>query len=223
MIKAVIFDFDYTLSNRGYAIYDGFAYIVNKYFNDYDEMEKEAVIQRMVYLDEEGTISRRHIIDYLVNNYHLDNDSLSNDFATLSEIMAPKTVLDEYAIEVLEYLRHNTDYKLAILTNGDIKTQRMKLEVSGVLPYVDEAIAAIESGYKKPAREAFEYAAKKLNLKCEECLYVGDVMFNDILGAYKAHMQYLLLNNHRKRIYNPKIPTINHLNELIDYINHDQD
>ena len=40
MIKAIIFDFDYTLSNRGYAIYDGFAYIVNKYFNDYDEMER---------------------------------------------------------------------------------------------------------------------------------------------------------------------------------------
>lgn len=215
MIKAIIFDFDYTLSNRGPSIYQGFSYLVNKYFKDLDDIEKEAIIQRMITLDEFGTISRSHINDYMKEKYDVD---MTIDFNDLSAYMAPFTILDEDAIKVLDYLKKNTDYKLAILTNGNIDTQRMKLDTVKISHYFDEMIVSKESGFNKPDKRAFEYVANKLDVKCEECLYVGDVMFNDILGAYHANMQYVLLNNDRKRIYGPCIKTINHLIELIDYI-----
>ena len=218
MLKAIIFDFDYTLSDRSFSIYNGFRSIVLKYFSDLDPMHQEAIIQRMLYLDEEGTISRDHIIDFIASKYDIDKNSLKEDFKDLSLKMAKDTTLDEDALKVLDYLKNNTDYKLAILTNGIIESQRLKIKTVGIESYFEKIVVSIESGYNKPDKRAFEYVAKELDVTPCECLFVGDVMFNDLLGAYDAGMKYLLLNNHRKHYYASFIPKIEHLRELIDYL-----
>mgnify|MGYP003376386337 CR=1 FL=1 len=214
MIKALIFDFDYTLSNRSIALYPMLKDIIKKYLPNLDEIEKEAVVQKLMFLDEFGTKSRKSSIEYLASTYQLDIDELQEEFSDLSLRMAPLTVLDDEAIPLLEYLKKETDYKLAILTNGYYESQKLKIDSTGIAKYFDHIIMSAETGYQKPDKRAFDYAIDKLKLKPEECLYIGDVFFNDILGAYRAGMKYVLVNNFRKWHYMDGIDVIDHLSML---------
>ena len=56
MIKAVIFDFDGTLSNRMKNAYEVFRDYFRPFFKDMNEMEYEAVLQDMMYFDCNGII-----------------------------------------------------------------------------------------------------------------------------------------------------------------------
>ena len=214
MIKALIFDFDYTLSNRSIALYPMLKDIIKKYLPNLDEIEKEAVVQKLMFLDEFGTKSRKSSIEYLASTYHLDIDELQKEFSDLSLRMAPLTILDDEAIPLLEYLKKETNYKLAILTNGYYESQKLKIDSTGIAKYFDYIIMSAKTGYQKPDKRAFDYVIDKLKLKPEECLYIGDVFFNDILGAYRAGMKYVLVNNFRKWRYMEGIDVINHLSML---------
>ena len=214
MIKALIFDFDYTLSNRSIALYPMLKDIIKKYLPNLDEIEKEAVVQKLMFLDEFGTKSRKSSIEYLASTYHLDIDELQKEFSDLSLRMAPLTVLDDEAIPLLEYLKKETSYKLAILTNGYYESQKLKIDSTGIAKYFDYIIMSAQTGYQKPDKRAFGYVIDKLKLKSEECLYIGDVFFNDILGAYRAGMKYVLVNNFRKWRYMEGIDVIDHLSML---------
>lgn len=214
MIKALIFDFDYTLSNRSIALYPMLKDIIKKYLPNLDEIEKEAVVQKLMFLDEFGTKSRKSSIEYLASTYHLDIDELQKEFSDLSLRMAPLTVLDDEAIPLLEYLKKETNYKLAILTNGYYESQKLKIDSTGIAKYFDYIIMSAQTGYQKPDKRAFGYVIDKLKLKPEECLYIGDVFFNDILGAYRAGMKYVLVNNFRKWRYMEGIDVIDHLSML---------
>ena len=214
MIKALIFDFDYTLSNRSIALYPMLKGIIEKYLPNLDEIEKEAVVQKLMFLDEFGTKSRKSSIEYLASTYHLDIDELQKEFSDLSLRMAPLTVLDDEAIPLLEYLKKETNYKLAILTNGYYESQKLKIDSTGIAKYFDYIIMSAQTGYQKPDKRAFGYVIDKLKLKPEECLYIGDVFFNDILGAYRAGMKYVLVNNFRKWRYMEGIDVIDHLSML---------
>lgn len=214
MIKALIFDFDYTLSNRSIALYPMLKGIIEKCLPNLDEIEKEAVVQKLMFLDEFGTKSRKSSIEYLASTYHLDIDELQKEFSDLSLRMAPLTVLDDEAIPLLEYLKKETNYKLAILTNGYYESQKLKIDSTGIAKYFDYIIMSAQTGYQKPDKRAFGYVIDKLKLKPEECLYIGDVFFNDILGAYRAGMKYVLVNNFRKWRYMEGIDVIDHLSML---------
>lgn len=214
MIKALIFDFDYTLSNRSIALYPMLKGIIKKCLPNLDEIEKEAVVQKLMFLDEFGTKSRKSSIEYLASTYHLGIDELQKEFSDLSLRMAPLTVLDNEAIPLLEYLKKETNYKLAILTNGYYESQKLKIDSTGIAKYFDYIIMSAKTGYQKPDKRAFDYVIDKLKLKPEECLYIGDVFFNDILGAYRAGMKYVLVNNFRKWRYMEGIDVIDHLSML---------
>lgn len=218
MIKAIIFDFDFTLSNRTVSFRKALLKIVNKYFDQYDEIEKEAIVQKLLFLDEFGTRKRQDSVNYLKGTYGLDEIQLQSDFDNLSMAMAPKTVLDPKAIPLLKYLKDHTKLKLAILTNGMYESQKCKIDVTGIAPYFDEVIMSAQTGYQKPDKRAFEYVADRLKLKCEECLYVGDVYFNDILGAHHAGMPFVLINNFKKWAYPETLPVIEELDDLKTYL-----
>lgn len=218
MLKGIIFDFDYTLTDRSIALYEGAKMLVKKHAPTLSLMDQEAIIQRIVTMDEYGTSPKTYIIEQLVKLYDFNKEELTQDFKHLSHYMAPFTVLDAETIPLLSYLKEHTNYKLAILTNGNTETQMMKINQTGIRHYFDYVAVSEESGVWKPNPKAFIYIANKLNLKPEECLYIGDVFYNDIIGAYHANMQYLLLNNDRKRTYGTFVPTINHLADLIEYL-----
>lgn len=189
MIKAVIFDFDGTLSNRVYNAYGVFNSYARKYFKDFSDIEFEAVLQDFLLYDSNGTIPVRLRLVPLMEKYgQYLPDTFVEDFTKhYYDYMYEFTILKDETIEVLDTLKGK--YKLAILSNGQSMTQHNKIDAVGIAHYFDEIVVTGDYDKDKPDPEIFLMTAENLGVKPEECMMVGDVFCTDIIGAIKAGMK----------------------------------
>ncbi|WP_202844365.1 HAD-IA family hydrolase [Luteimonas saliphila] len=77
-------------------------------------------------------------------------------------------------------------FRLAILTDNPVATQRAKIEAAPALQVVSSIVYARDSGNEKPAASAFSAAATSLGLPPEDVCMVGDNYFRDALGAIRS-------------------------------------
>lgn len=220
MIKAVIFDFDGTLSNRLQNAYGVFNNYARKYFKDLSDIEFEMVLQDFLLYECNGTIPVRLRLAPLMEKY---GEYLPDDFVTqfndhYYDYMYEYTVLKDDTIEVLETLKGR--YKLAILTNGNSKTQHDKIDAVGIAHYFDEVIVTGDYDFDKPDPQIFEMTARKLGAEPEECLMVGDVFCTDIIGAIRANMKTAwLVGDEEKPSKYYRGYRIKRLKEVLDILN----
>ena len=186
MIKAIIFDFDGTLSNRQLNAHEAYSYYLRDYFPGVEGIEFEAIVQDMLTNDMNGTTSIKYRVAAFVDKYNLPEDFEEKFRAWWYPNMYKFTVLKKDAMSVLKQLRQN--YKLGILSNGGSTSQHSKINKFDLESYVDEIIISGDYDIHKPDIRLFEMMAEKLGVKCEECLFVGDVFSSDILGACRAKM-----------------------------------
>ncbi|MBQ6478224.1 MAG: HAD family hydrolase [Erysipelotrichaceae bacterium] len=188
MIKAILFDFDGTLSNRQMNAYLMYRDFLKSYFPDLNEIEFEAVLQDMLTYDCNGIMDMHLRLIPFRNKYRdLLPDDLEEKLTEFSlKNMYRFTVLKDETIEVLEKLKGK--YKLGILSNGNPFSQHHKISQVKIEDYFDTILVSGDLGIHKPDVKIFEYAAEQLGVRCEECLMVGDVFSSDILGAIKAGM-----------------------------------
>lgn len=188
MIKAVIFDFDGTVSNRQKNAYDVFDSYVRQIFKDFDDNEYEAVLQDFLTDDCNGTISCKFRLAPFIDKYRqFLPDNFEADFTEYYyDHMGEHAVLKKELIDVVSELKKN--YKVAILSNGQSEFQRKKISHVEIADLFDEIIVTSEIGINKPNKEIFEIMADRLGVLPKECLFVGDVFSTDILGALRAKM-----------------------------------
>ena len=188
MIKAIIFDFDGTISNRQMNAYTIFNDYFRKFFKDLDDLEYEAVLQDLLTDDCNGTINVRFRLAPFISKYkNYLPEGFEEEFIDFYyEYMWKYAVLKDETRDVLEKLKGK--YKLAILSNGQSKSQHDKIDHVEVDEYFDEILVSGDIGINKPDKRIFEHMADKLEVKCEECLFVGDVFSSDIVGAIRAKM-----------------------------------
>ncbi len=103
-----------------------------------------------------------------------------------------KCNLIPYAKEVLDYLSQS--YSLTVVTNGFEEIQNVKLLSGNITHYFSHVITSQKAGYKKPAREIFEYALAVNNLSCYEAVMIGDNLVTDIGGARNACIDTIYYN-----------------------------
>lgn len=188
MIKAIIFDFDGTMSNRQANAYGVFDEYFRPYFKDMPDEEYESVLQDMMTYDCNGTVKIPYRLAPFINKYgkYLPEDFGEKFTTYYIDYMWKHAVLKPETISVLETLKK--DYKIALLSNGASKSQHDKIDHCGLPNYFDEVIVTGDYEFSKPDKRIYELMADKLNVKCEECLFVGDTFSSDILGAIRAHM-----------------------------------
>jgi putative hydrolase of the HAD superfamily len=90
--------------------------------------------------------------------------------------------------DVLPCLEALSDRPMGVITNGQLIQQRRKLEIHDLLKWFDPVLVSEEVGVPKPAPEVFHEAARRADLPPERCLYVGDWLDIDALGARDAGM-----------------------------------
>ncbi|HID47173.1 MAG TPA: TIGR02253 family HAD-type hydrolase [Methanothermococcus okinawensis] len=78
--------------------------------------------------------------------------------------------------------------KLGVITDGITIKQWEKLIRLGIADFFDDVVTSEEYGLGKPNIEFYRYALKKMNLKGEEVVYVGDRIDKDIIPASKVGM-----------------------------------
>lgn len=194
MIKALIFDFDGTLSNRqanAYAVFD--AYLA-QYFTNESETFYEAVLQDMMLYDCNGIMKVENRLIPFMEKYrkYLPDDFVETFAPYYNDHMFEYTVLKEETVEVLEQLKGR--YKMAVLSNGDSLPQHRKVEIMGIEPYFDTVLVSGDIGINKPDRGVFDYLCARLGCRNEECMMIGDVFATDILGAVNAGCVPVWLN-----------------------------
>lgn len=114
---------------------------------------------------------------------------------TLAEAMVPP----EDARELLAWARPR--YRLAIVSNFDhAPTAIRALERHGLAGFFEAVIVSSEVGWRKPRREIFEVAFKRLSVGPERSLFVGDSPAVDVLGAKGVGMDVAWLRHGGKTL-----------------------
>lgn len=151
----------------------------------------------------------RTLLDFQIADEKLARD-MSDYFL---EILPTKKKVFDYTYEILNYLTQKK-YSLHLITNGFEKTQRLKLNSSGLAKYFDQVITSEISNSVKPKKEIFDYALKKTKGKIEESIMIGDSQDADILGAKNAGMDSIFVNHVNAPCSTAPTFTIQNLKEL---------
>ncbi len=87
---------------------------------------------------------------------------------------------------VLEAI-HKMGLKIGLISNVNSRGQvPANLEQYGIRHYFDPIVLSSEYGRRKPDPAIFHYAARLANVPTSDCVYIGDRIARDILGARRA-------------------------------------
>ncbi|MBP3040316.1 HAD-IA family hydrolase [Bacillaceae bacterium Marseille-Q3522] len=87
----------------------------------------------------------------------------------------------------------NSGFGIGLISNWD-HTAKDVLKQTGIFPYLDHVVISSEIQIEKPAEKIFQYALQQAGVSAEECLYVGDNYYDDVVGSRKVGMQSILIN-----------------------------
>ena len=100
----------------------------------------------------------------------------------------PKLLLPRESRQVLEELKQ--DFTLALLTDGYLPGQRLKVKALGIQTYFNHIVYTEQLGrqFWKPSPEGFKNLAKVLDCGFESMAYVGDNLQKDFVGPNQLGM-----------------------------------
>jgi putative hydrolase of the HAD superfamily len=97
--------------------------------------------------------------------------------------------------EVLAELKQR-GYKLGIITNTVTSREehvRIALRKIGCEKYFDAVVTSVDMGCNKPDKKIFSTALKRLGVKPEEAVMVGNQVLTDVVGGNRIGMKTILL------------------------------
>ncbi len=125
--------------------------------------------------------------------FDLKDENIKEISEAFKNVRSDKQIPLDGAIELLETLKDT--YKLGLVTNGASLSQRHKLKVAGLVDYFEEIIVSGDINNGKPHPEIFEVILKRMSLEKSETLMIGNNLSSDILGANKAGIKAIWLDN----------------------------
>ena len=210
VMKVIVFDLDNTLIDRQRAFTEMLKDRIELTLPEDKKHLKEQAIQDILMWDDNGTVSRSVSFKKYCDKYEvtcMTSEELSTYWTTISGSIV---YLFDDVIDVITYLKEK--YRLAILTNGSPISQRRKLESTGILNMFELSVVSGEVGIDKPDPRIFDVMCERLNVKPEDCLYIGDNYVNDVLGARNAGWNAIYLN--RLRLASDETQMIDSLEKL---------
>jgi putative hydrolase of the HAD superfamily len=134
------------------------------------------------------------------------------------EIMMDEMTPAEGAAQLLDGLRER-GIRLGVGSDMTADWQIKKLDKLGLLDKLDFIVTSEEAGVEKPELKLFQLCAKKAGCAMEECLFVGDNLKKDVLGALNAGMDAVWVQPEESlRAEHPNVKSVSALKELIEHI-----
>jgi putative hydrolase of the HAD superfamily len=115
-------------------------------------------------------------------------------------------------------------YKIGLISNVNSRGQvPLNLTQYGIIHYFNPIVLSSEYKRRKPDPSIFHYAARLSNTPASECIYIGDRIARDVLGAKRAGFKYAIQIYHDYEHgeeddgATPDL-IIHNMNELIDFL-----
>ncbi|MFC4544664.1 HAD family hydrolase [Halosolutus amylolyticus] len=181
MTTAVYFDLDGTLCSYAVPFEEQFESTVAPY-GEPSEAAYDAYVDRLLdALDSCESEPYRRAFEAVTDRIPLDvtPETLAREYC---EVEREASVVSADTRRVLDRVAKTAP--IGILTNGDDRQQRSKLEHHGLAEAVDEVIVSNGVDVRKPDRRIFDLA--KARLPADDYVYVGDSYEEDVLGARQA-------------------------------------
>ncbi|WP_156290679.1 HAD family hydrolase [Oceanobacillus salinisoli] len=109
---------------------------------------------------------------------------------------------------------------LGLISNWDLSARDV-LKQTNIFPLLDYIIVSSEVGMEKPDKGIFEYALNEANVQVDECLYVGDNYYDDVIGSRKVGMDSVVINPFGKvgmEELKNDVPLITNVKEILPII-----
>ena len=216
-IKAVIFDLDDTLYPEKDYVRSGFHTVANMVPGIGNAFEK------LWSAFETGQLA----IDSVLKSEGIYTDELKASCLKAYRFHKPDIRLYDGVEGLLSRLRHKS-MKLGIITDGRSEGQHAKIDALGLQNLVDEIIITDELGgeqFRKPCDIAFQIMQRRLKIKYEQMVYIGDNISKDFYAPKNLGINCIFMCHPDS--YNTKvlsdiglrsIRSISHITNLNDYI-----
>ena len=190
MIKAVLFDLDNTLI-------------------DFIKTKKKCCAAAVEAMREAGLkMDRKEALDILFGLYEKHGLEYKHIFEEFTKKLKGKVDYRLVAEGIIAYRKRQESYmrpyrdvvptlirlrerglKLAIVSDAPAMKAWLRLTENGLYHFFDTVVTLTDTGEIKPSKKPFKLALKRLKIKPEEALFVGDVPQRDIRGAQNMGMK----------------------------------
>ncbi|MFH1409879.1 MAG: HAD family hydrolase [Nanoarchaeota archaeon] len=116
-------------------------------------------------------------------------------------------------LEVLDDLKR--DFKIGLVSNTDQFSVEQVLEKYKLLDLLDGVALSYETGALKTNPNLFKAALKKMKLKPDQTIMVGDSLESDMKGAENAGIKGVLVDRRGRREFSPKIGNLRELRSVL--------
>lgn len=127
--------------------------------------------------------------DYYLRDFAFDREKLvpiAEDLAGIWEVTYYHRELRPGVADMLEALK-SRGYRLGVASNNaSIYNVFDMLETYGIRDFMQDVTVSSVVGYRKPHPSLFHIALRQMRARPEECVYVGDTISRDIIGAKGA-------------------------------------
>lgn len=112
--------------------------------------------------------------------------------ARYGDALRANVYLMPHCMEFLRAVRGR--YKIYAVTNGDTRTQQVRLRNSGIGAYIDQVFISEAMGCKKPDKRYFDLVFQAIGpVDKSKCILLGDSLTSDMQGGRNAGIDTCLL------------------------------
>ncbi|MEC5397901.1 HAD family hydrolase [Uliginosibacterium sp. H1] len=189
---AVVFDLDETLVDRRAGLLRSAKGLWDS--GRTTMTDGAAFLARFMELDGNGRVKRPVFFERLCAEClpHADPIEVAETFVATAWNEPP---LFDDAVPVLRELKER-GYAIGIVSNGQSRTQRAKIDNSALGGLVDAVTISGELGIDKPDARIFAHALEQLGVMAEAAWFVGDDPRADVQGAAAAGLHAIWLQRH---------------------------
>lgn len=127
--------------------------------------------------------------DFYLKAFDFDREKLlpiTEELANMWELTYFHRELRPGVHEMLADLERR-GYKLGVVSNNaSLYNVFNVLEDYGIRHFMRDVTVSSVTGYRKPHPEIFRISLRQMQVRAEECVYVGDTISRDIIGAKRA-------------------------------------
>ena len=162
-------------------------------------------------------VIREERFKQILSAFNSYDKKLSDELSQEYLYTCPKKAnLMPHTTETLTYLAEH--YKLSIITNGFEEIQNTKLTSGNLHRFFSHIVTSQKAGYKKPAREIFDYTLSMNGIVAEETVMIGDNLLTDIAGARMASIAHVFYNPEKNPHNDSVTLEIESLHQLCSYL-----